>query len=318
MRRSAIVGVVSVAVGFVALFSRGLAGLFDLSYLFVTVVGVVAIVLGLNAITEAREGSREAADVPDVELRYELPTPGEDVDGLLADAEGFSRASVTRRRNFHERLRAATLETLVARGEYPTTTAAERAVDAGTWTDDPVAAWFVGETPEPPWAVRARGVLGSNSKFSFATRRTVAALRRVQTGGEDAEAVATASERGIADRLERRLATQIGRLAERLPSTGGAGPTDRPDGALAGQSGRIARADESTADSSGAAGDAADGPARRADPGPTDGGGRSRRPGASRDGDGTAEGAPAGGAGRVADAGATGSDAVWPPSEVDE
>lgn len=318
MRRSAIVGVVSVAVGFTVLFSRGLAGLFDFSYLFVTGVGVIAIVLGLNAITEAREGSREATDVPDVEVRYELPTPGEDVDGLLAEAEGFSRASVTRRRNFHERLRAATLETLVARGAYPTTAAAERAVDAGTWTDDPVAAWFVGETPEPPWAVRARGVLGSNSKFSFATRRTVAALRRVQTAGDDAGAVAAADERGLADRLERRLATQLGRLAERLPSAGGAGPTDRPDGALAGQSSRIARADESTGDSAVADGDATGGGTRRADPGPADGGGRSRRSGESRDGDGSAEGASAGGPGRVADAGATGSDAVWPPSEVDE
>lgn len=316
MRRSAIVGVVSVVVGFVALFSRGLAGLFDLSYLFVTVVGVVAIVLGLNAITEARERSQEAANVPDVELRYELPTPGEDVDGLLTDAEGFSRASVTRRRNFHERLRAATLETLVARGEYPTTTAAERAVDAGTWTDDPVAAWFVGETPEPPWAVRARGVLGSNSKFSFATRRTVAALRRVQTGG-DTEAVVPAGEQGLADRLERRLATQVGRLADRLPSAGGADPTDRPDGALAGQSGRIARADESTADEPERDEVAAGGATRRADPGPVDGG-PSRRHGEGRAGDETADGVSAGGPGRVADAGATGSDAVWPPSEVDE
>ncbi|MFB6193425.1 MAG: hypothetical protein ABEI75_00035, partial [Halobaculum sp.] len=50
------------------------------------------------------------------------------------------------------------------------------ALRTGTWTDDPVAAWFLGEELAPPLAARVRGWIGSQGQFGYGARRTIAAL----------------------------------------------------------------------------------------------------------------------------------------------
>ncbi len=117
-----------------------------------------------------------------------------------------------------------------------------------------------------------RGVVDSESRFAFGTRRTVAALRRVQTG---AGGVATPTPGGGAGgRLRDRFVSRARRLVERLSvADDRQAPTDDGD----------TRPTGGVADTTDSATDLSANP-----PGP------------------------------AADAGATGSDAAWPPSEVDE
>ena len=178
MRRSAVLGVVAVVFGLVVVVQRGLAGLFDLTYVFVTGAGVLALVQGLRYANEARTDDRRAVETGDPEDRYRVPAPGDD-DAAVVSAQGRSRTSVRKRREFHRRLRGVTVETLQARGDYGDD-GAEAAVDDGTWTDDPVAAWFLGSGVAMPRSVRLRGLLGADTEFRFAVARTVDALAEVR------------------------------------------------------------------------------------------------------------------------------------------
>jgi hypothetical protein len=187
-------GLAFVLGGFLVLFQRGLAGLFDVSFTFVTGVGVLALILGLNYFNVGRQTERRAAELPDVELRYEATQPGTETDELLADAAGLSRAGVAARREFRDRLHEATTETLLRRGDYPSEAAATAAVDDGEWTTD------------APLSVRLRGVVSSESGFVFAARRTVAAVAAAQRGDQppstdDGPAAAVSSLRSRLGRL---------------------------------------------------------------------------------------------------------------------
>ncbi|ESP88136.1 DUF7269 family protein [Candidatus Halobonum tyrrellensis] len=185
MRATVVVGVVAVLFGFVVLVQRGLAGLLQLNYVFVTLVGVLALVQGLRFANESRMADRRATETADVEDRYRVPTPGDDVDALVSDAGGAARTSIKRRREFRRRLADAARETLRARGDYGTADVGE-ALEEGTWTADPVAAWFLaddGAVPLPA-SVRIRRVFGSGTEFRFAATRTIAAISAVQAGTE--------------------------------------------------------------------------------------------------------------------------------------
>lgn len=56
---------------------------------------------------------------------------------------------------------------------------AREAVRTGTWTDDPVAAAFLGEPPYP-LGERIRGAIDPGSAYRWRVRRTVAAIERVE------------------------------------------------------------------------------------------------------------------------------------------
>jgi hypothetical protein len=246
VKLSEAVGLAFVLGGFLVLFRRGLAGLFDVSFTFVTGVGVLALILGLNYFNVGRQADRRATEPPDVELRYEATRPGTETDELLADAAGLSRAGVAARREFRERLHEATTETLLRRGDYPSEAAATAAVDDGEWTTDPVASWFLADTTDDaPLSVRLRGVVNAESGFVFAARRTVAAVAAVQRGEQPA---ATADASGsVLTRLQSRLG--IGRETADTETGGAADPSDGlPSGTgLPGQLGG-ATADGSTDD----------------------------------------------------------------------
>ncbi|MFC7070560.1 DUF7269 family protein [Halobaculum lipolyticum] len=191
MRFSAVVGVAAVVLGLVVVLQRGLAGLFDLTYVFVTGAGVLALVQGVRYANDARTADRRAIETGDPEDRYEVPVPGAETDALVS-ARGFSRASVKRRREFRARLRRVAVETLRARGDYADD-AVEAAVDGGRWTDDPVAAWFVGDDVPAPTPVRLRRFLGSDVEFRFGVARTVDALAAARSGDSPDRTVATPS-----------------------------------------------------------------------------------------------------------------------------
>ena len=245
MKLSEAAGLAFVLGGFLVLFQRGLAGLFDVSFTFVTGVGILALILGLNYFNVGRQTERRAAELPDVELRYEATQPGTETDELLADAASLSRAGVAARRDFRERLHEATTETLLRRGDLPSEAAATTAVDDGEWTSDAVAAWFLADTTDDaPFSVRLRGVVSSESGFVFAARRTVAAVDAVQRGEQPA---ATDDDVAAVSRLRSRL----GRLAgvDDTASSDSASPEEPAPGSgatLPGQLGGATADDDST------------------------------------------------------------------------
>lgn len=178
-----VIGVALVGTGFLVLIDRSVASLFQLNGLFVAGVGLLAVVLGLNYFKQGREASRRSTPVADVEPRYEVPVPGDETDETLTAASGFSPTSANTRREFHDELRSVAVETLTARGDYPNEAAVETALRDGTWTDDDVAGWFLGDAGSPPLSVRMRGLLGADTEFSFAAKRTITALVEVSGVG---------------------------------------------------------------------------------------------------------------------------------------
>lgn len=220
MRASATIGLVAVLFGFVVVSQRGLAGFFgSMSYVFVTLVGVLALVQGLRFANGARHEDARATETADVEDRYEVPAPGEDVDELLAGGDALSVVSVKRRRELHARLRRVARETLRARGDYDETGVSEALRD-GTWTGDPVAAWFLGEELPPPPAVRLRGLFGSDVEFRFAAGRTVDALVAARTGDRPDDGSRSRANAGLGSSVRAAGWRRLRRVRDRLPGVG--------------------------------------------------------------------------------------------------
>lgn len=222
------VGVVLVATGFLALYNRAVADTFQLNELFVTGIGLLAVVLGVNYFNEGRNETRRSTPVEDVEPRFEVPVPGDETDETLSRVSGFSRSNIRNRREFHETLREVAVETLAARGDYGSDEAAVEAIRTGTWTDDETAAWFLGEDLSPPLSVRVRAWLGADGEFIFGAKRTIAAL----VSARDLELDETDDERGgdeagdeRDDETERDETSGRGPGAA-VPGTAGGGTTD--------------------------------------------------------------------------------------------
>lgn len=182
LRLASVVGVLAVLLGLATLTQRGLAAAFGFEFSFVTAIGVLAVIQGLRLVQERRAVEPVRGDTGDPELRYEAPVPGGDVDGELADADGWSRYSVNRRDRLRERVGEATVETLVATEGLSREAARDRIL-AGEWTDDPVAAWFLGEEESLPVREHARRLVRGESSFRLGVRRTVDALVRKREGG---------------------------------------------------------------------------------------------------------------------------------------
>lgn len=89
------------------------------------------------------EPTREAARPP--ERVPEAPTPGDDLD-VLSGRLGLL-VPPARRRRIRSRLRRAAIRSLV-RTAGCSTADTEARIEAGSWTDDPVAARFLDSDPE--------------------------------------------------------------------------------------------------------------------------------------------------------------------------
>lgn len=176
MRLREVVAVALVLFGFAALYVRWIADAFTLNGLFVSALGVVAFLLGINYFRDGTRTTRRETPVEDVEPRYEVPVPGDETDERLSTAAGLSRTSVRNRRELAQQLRETAAETLAARGDYASEEAADEALRTGTWTDDAAAAWFLAEDGDPPLAARLRGLVGADGQFGYGARRSIDAL----------------------------------------------------------------------------------------------------------------------------------------------
>lgn len=189
------VGVVAVLGGLAALAGFAVPGL-SATFVFVTVVGVVAGVQGLRYALGRRNVDYRAADTGDPERRYRVPTPGDDADRGLGGAGGWGRTGAS---NLRTRLREAAVESLVLHDNC-SPEAAERHVDAGTWTDDPVAARYLGADVPLPWVTRIGLVVRGESSTPARVARTVAAVEAIHDGddpvtGRESETDAAAEAR---------------------------------------------------------------------------------------------------------------------------
>ena len=190
-RLSELAGAVAVGVGFVVLGDRDLAGLVTLNRSLLLALAVLSFVLGLRAARERRGLDRRLADTDDVERRYEAPRPGAALDERFAGATGLSGLSRRRRSDLRERVADAAVAALTGAGLSES--AARERVDAGAWTADPLAAWFLSPELGLPLSTRLRTLVGG-SRYRAGAARAVEAVERLQTGETDAADVVRGDE----------------------------------------------------------------------------------------------------------------------------
>lgn len=177
MRPTLVAGIAAVSLGFVAILDRGVAGLFDLGYLFVTFVGIIAGAIGVYFLTRRRDTPRELTTFDDPERRYRTAVPGDDLDERIESIAVESRFRTSRRRT-RDRIRDAAIQSLVVHAGYDPA-AAREAVDDGTWTDDPVAASFLARGGQYPPGMRVRAFFSQVDLSTVGARRSIEAIAAV-------------------------------------------------------------------------------------------------------------------------------------------
>ena len=177
MRPAIVAGLVAVALGAVSILDRGVAGLFDLDYLFVTFVGVLSGVMGLYYLNRRRGVCRETVDFDDPERRYRVAVPGDDLDeriGVLSARSGHREPGLDLRDRLHE----AAVRSLVVHAGYDRAAALD-AVESGEWTDDPAAASFLADDGRYPPRLQLKAFFGRADLSAIGARRTVEAIAAV-------------------------------------------------------------------------------------------------------------------------------------------
>ncbi len=152
-RLAALLGVVTLGAGLAAIAVPGLVA-FDPGRILVWGIGGLALVEALRVVQGRRHAELDEAETPDPELSTATPPPGEDLDTELErflDTGGiyFGRSRL------REGLRSAAVAVLTRYDVYSEADA-EAAIESGTWTDDLVAAAFLGGESAPTLPVRSR------------------------------------------------------------------------------------------------------------------------------------------------------------------
>ncbi|UPV98994.1 hypothetical protein M0R88_10690 [Halorussus gelatinilyticus] len=243
------VGIVTVAVGLLMMFVPGFAAAIGTGYAAVTVIGLLALVQALRIGRSRMTTDLHAAETDDVETVEAMPTPGDEFDRSVAELRsGPRRVLIRERADLRETLESAAL-TAVADRENCSREAARERVEAGTWTDDPHAAAFLGEgdVPSPPLFDRVKIAASTESRFQYRIRRTADAIARKagvepdaageSDGGESDEGDANDDESADADDRFGDDATGVGsgdrgsadRESEATSADSTDAGTDRPD-----------------------------------------------------------------------------------------
>jgi hypothetical protein len=173
------VGVVSVLLGFAGLAGFAVPGL-NATYAFVLAVGVLAGLLGLRYALARRKTDQFTTSLGDPESRYRVAAPGDDVDEDMTAPGGWGRGGSPVR----PRIRDAVVQTLVLR-ENCSVEAADDRIEAGTWTDDPIAARYLGADVPVSLSTRIRFLVRSRGPAARAAR-TIAAVERLRTETDSA------------------------------------------------------------------------------------------------------------------------------------
>lgn len=142
----------------------------------VSVLGGIALLYAGVPLYHRLAEDREHAPGPDPESTPDLPTPGEDVDDLLAAAAGVDPRTERHRLRLRRRLGDVAVDAVRRREGCDAETAREM-IDAGTWTADPVAASYLDDGPvdvddaDDPLQERLRLRLSAPARRAYAARR---------------------------------------------------------------------------------------------------------------------------------------------------
>lgn len=141
----------------------------------VVFLGVFALVEAVRSLQTRRRTSIDGAKLPDPEVPLRTGRPGDEFDEQVA-ALGLRWGGSDPER-LRRRLRAAAVEAVAYRWRLSPDAASAR-VQAGRWTDDAAAAWFLGgsDVSSPPWSVRIRAVLATESATAYYSNRTAEAV----------------------------------------------------------------------------------------------------------------------------------------------
>ncbi|MFA1610315.1 DUF7269 family protein [Halobellus rubicundus] len=188
---------VGVGAAVVLLGIAGFAGLvvpgLNASFVFVVLVGLLAGVQGLRYLVRRSGADRVATDPGEPERRYRVPAPGDEIRGH-AGYDGdrgrprrradVRRGSTRRRRRpprtLRRRIEEAAVETICL-CDHCSVETARRRIDEGTWTDDPVAARYLGADVDLPLSTRIRRTVTRRSRRD-AAERALDALEALREG----------------------------------------------------------------------------------------------------------------------------------------
>ena len=180
----AAVGIALAGAGLLVVVAPGIAGVLSLPRVAVLVLGLFAVVQAARSLQTRRRAGLDAAEPPDPETRLETGYPGDEFDArlrALTHARGRSWHGGEHER-IERRLRAAAVEAAAYRWRLTADEARDR-IAGGDWTDDPAAAWFLGDGVErPPWSVRFRAFVEGRTPFGFYATRTAEAVVALREG----------------------------------------------------------------------------------------------------------------------------------------
>lgn len=172
-RRLRIPGLVAVGLGFaLAVTDVSLAsGAGEYLYALVVALSAVGVLAGALSLLARHTSEGDRWRPTPTERGYRVPTPGDELASL-------------RESERKDRLRRRVTASLVERGCSPAE--AERRLEEGSWTDDAIAAAYLGRgAVRAPFSTRVRAALDGRSIQDRAVERTVAALRDLRAGSAE-------------------------------------------------------------------------------------------------------------------------------------
>lgn len=162
---------------------RALVVLLGNDYLVVAVVGVLALLVLLGILVATGRAGFDQAAPPAPEGIYPVPRFGEEIDAFVSDGGFAGTAGADRHAEIRTELREVAITT-VMRDDNCTRAEARERIEAGTWTDNEVAATFLAEGETPTLGSRLRATFGGESPVERAVRVTAAEIAE-----RDAEAI---------------------------------------------------------------------------------------------------------------------------------
>lgn len=153
--------------------------------LLVTGFFVVA-VFGISLLLPLHPVPAEAdADTDEPEITPEVPYAGAGLESLVASPVLGYRVTRDEQAAVRARLREAAVDTIRRHAGIGVDDARAR-VHRGDWTENPTAAWFLGETP-PPLSVRLYARVSDTYAFRHGARQTVHEIVAYERRRDDAE-----------------------------------------------------------------------------------------------------------------------------------
>lgn len=168
------IGIAAIGVAALIIAFPSLANSLSLPQTTTVLIGFIAIIQGFRSIQTRRNTTINQATLPDIEQRQTTPIPGDEFDDRIQHLRSFyTRGAMSEEERIKQRLRDTAIEVLTRTQDIPRDTASDQ-LDTGTWTNDPIAASFLGgsDAPESPIGFRLQTRIGSDSYKRRATIRT--------------------------------------------------------------------------------------------------------------------------------------------------